>query len=57
VLANDNEMVLLPINEPTFGTARKSQIQTYLEQVNTGPDTRYPISEILNPNPPEPEIP
>ena len=31
VLANDNEMVLLPINEPTFGTRRKSQIQTYLE--------------------------
>lgn len=32
VLANNNEMVLLPINEPTFGTKRKSQIQTYLEQ-------------------------
>lgn len=27
VLANNNEMVLLPINEPTFGTKRKSQIQ------------------------------
>lgn len=25
-------MILLPINEPTFGTPRKSQIQTYLEQ-------------------------
>jgi 4-hydroxyphenylpyruvate dioxygenase len=24
--------VLLPVNEPTFGTKRKSQIQTYLEQ-------------------------
>lgn len=31
VLANNNEMILLPINEPTFGTPRKSQIQTYLE--------------------------
>uniref|UniRef100_M4BWQ0 4-hydroxyphenylpyruvate dioxygenase n=1 Tax=Hyaloperonospora arabidopsidis (strain Emoy2) TaxID=559515 RepID=M4BWQ0_HYAAE len=32
VLASNNEMVLLPINEPTYGTKRKSQIQTYLEQ-------------------------
>ncbi|KAJ0408336.1 hypothetical protein ATCC90586_000077 [Pythium insidiosum] len=32
VLASNNEMVLTPINEPTFGTKRKSQIQTYLEQ-------------------------
>ena len=32
VMANANEMILLPINEPTFGTKRKSQIQTYLEQ-------------------------
>jgi 4-hydroxyphenylpyruvate dioxygenase len=32
VLANNNENVLLPVNEPTFGTRRKSQIQTYLEQ-------------------------
>jgi 4-hydroxyphenylpyruvate dioxygenase len=32
VLANNSEHVLLPINEPTFGTRRKSQIQTYLEQ-------------------------
>ncbi|KAJ9522677.1 hypothetical protein QJQ45_019757, partial [Haematococcus lacustris] len=32
VLANNNEYVLLPVNEPTFGTPRKSQIQTYLEQ-------------------------
>lgn len=32
VLASSNEMVLLPLNEPTFGTKRKSQIQTYLEQ-------------------------
>lgn len=34
VLANTNEAVLLPLNEPTFGTKRKSQIQTYLEQNN-----------------------
>jgi len=32
VLANNNEFILLPLNEPTFGTKRKSQIQTYLEQ-------------------------
>eukprot|EP00210_Caulerpa_lentillifera_P006230 g5951.t1 len=32
VLANNNEFVMLPLNEPTFGTKRKSQIQTYLEQ-------------------------
>lgn len=32
VLANNSEMILLPVNEPTFGTKRKSQIQTYLEQ-------------------------
>ena len=32
VLANNNEFILLPLNEPTFGTPRKSQIQTYLEQ-------------------------
>lgn len=25
--------VLMPMNEPTFGTPRKSQIQTFLEQV------------------------
>jgi len=31
VLASNNEAVLLPINEPTHGTRRKSQIQTYLE--------------------------
>lgn len=31
VLASNNEMVLLPMNEPVFGTKRKSQIQTYLE--------------------------
>ena len=34
VLANNNEFVLFPINEPTFGTKRKSQIQTFLEHNN-----------------------
>ena len=34
VLANNDEFVLLPVNEPTFGTRRKSQIQTYLEANN-----------------------
>jgi len=32
VMANNNEYILLPVNEPTFGTKRKSQIQTFLEQ-------------------------
>uniref|UniRef100_A0A2P2JY98 4-hydroxyphenylpyruvate dioxygenase n=1 Tax=Rhizophora mucronata TaxID=61149 RepID=A0A2P2JY98_RHIMU len=31
VLANNEETVLLPMNEPVFGTKRRSQIQTYLE--------------------------
>jgi len=34
VLASNNEFVLLPINEPTYGTRRKSQIQTYLDHNN-----------------------
>eukprot|EP00607_Mallomonas_marina_P004466 CAMPEP_0182437190 /NCGR_PEP_ID=MMETSP1167-20130531/84874_1 /TAXON_ID=2988 /ORGANISM="Mallomonas Sp, Strain CCMP3275" /LENGTH=365 /DNA_ID=CAMNT_0024630011 /DNA_START=2674 /DNA_END=3771 /DNA_ORIENTATION=+ len=40
VLANNNEAVLLPLNEPTFGTPRKSQIQTYLEQ-NAGEGVQH----------------
>ncbi|PRW55993.1 4-hydroxyphenylpyruvate dioxygenase [Chlorella sorokiniana] len=40
VMANNNEMILLPVNEPTFGTKRKSQIQTYLEQ-NEGPGLQH----------------
>lgn len=40
VLANNNEFVLLPVNEPTFGTKRKSQIQTYLEK-NNGPGLQH----------------
>jgi 4-hydroxyphenylpyruvate dioxygenase len=31
VMANNSETVLFPVNEPTFGTRRKSQIQSYLE--------------------------
>ena len=40
VLANNNEMILLPVNEPTHGTRRKSQIQTYLEY-NNGPGVQH----------------
>lgn len=40
VLANNNEYVLLPVNEPTFGTRRKSQIQTYLDY-NEGPGVQH----------------
>ena len=40
VLANNTEMVLLPLNEPVFGTKRKSQIQTYLEH-NEGPGLQH----------------
>ena len=40
VLASNNEHVLLPINEPTHGTRRKSQIQTYLEQ-HGGPGVQH----------------
>ena len=34
MLASNNEFILLPVNEPTFGTKRKSQIQNYLEHNN-----------------------
>jgi len=40
VLSSNNEMVLLPMNEPVFGTKRKSQIQTYLEH-NEGPGVQH----------------
>ncbi|KAG8469186.1 hypothetical protein KFE25_007704 [Diacronema lutheri] len=40
VLASNNESVLLPLNEPTTGSARKSQIQTYLEQ-HDGPGVQH----------------
>lgn len=40
VLASNCETVLLPLNEPTHGTRRKSQIQTYLEQ-HGGPGVQH----------------
>ncbi|CAK4072865.1 unnamed protein product [Aphanomyces euteiches] len=40
VLANNTELILLPMNEPTIGTKRKSQIQTFLEQ-NEGPGLQH----------------
>ncbi|KAG8469064.1 hypothetical protein KFE25_007582 [Diacronema lutheri] len=40
VLASNCETVLLPLNEPTYGTRRKSQIQTYLEQ-HGGPGVQH----------------
>ncbi|KAL3894364.1 MAG: hypothetical protein SGPRY_013830, partial [Prymnesium sp.] len=30
VLASNSELVLLPVNEPTYGTRRRSQIESYL---------------------------
>ena len=40
VLASNSEAVLLPINEPTSGGKRKSQILTYLEQ-HGGPGVQH----------------
>jgi len=40
VLANDAENVLLPINEPTHGTRRVSQIQTFLDH-HGGPGVQH----------------
>jgi len=40
VLANNTETILLPINEPTFGTKRKSQIQSFLEH-HKGPGVQH----------------
>jgi 4-hydroxyphenylpyruvate dioxygenase len=34
VMASNNEWILMPFNEPTFGTPRKSQIQNFLEHNN-----------------------
>ena len=47
VLANNNEFILLPLNEPTYGTKRKSQIQTYLEQNNVIRLVRISLSVIV----------
>ena len=41
--------VLLPLNEPTFGTAKKSQIQTFLEQ-NEGPGLQHIVREKMKEN-------
>ena len=40
VIASNNEAVLLPVNEPTTGGKRKSQILTYLEQ-HGGPGVQH----------------
>lgn len=40
VLANNDETVLVPINEPTHGTRRQSQIQTYLDH-HGGPGVQH----------------
>nr|XP_043613947.1 4-hydroxyphenylpyruvate dioxygenase-like [Erigeron canadensis] len=40
VLASNNEMVMFGINEPVYGTKRRSQIQTFLEH-NEGPGIQH----------------
>lgn len=40
VMASNNERVLLPVNEPTTGGKRKSQILTYIEQ-HGGPGVQH----------------
>ncbi|MQL97321.1 hypothetical protein Taro_030010 [Colocasia esculenta] len=40
VLANNDERVLIPLNEPVHGTKRRSQIQTYLDH-NEGPGLQH----------------
>ncbi|KAJ4821452.1 4-hydroxyphenylpyruvate dioxygenase [Rhynchospora pubera] len=40
VLANNEETVLIPLNEPVHGTKRRSQIQTYLDY-NCGPGVQH----------------
>ncbi|POO01193.1 4-hydroxyphenylpyruvate dioxygenase [Trema orientale] len=40
ILANNDETVLIGMNEPVFGTKRRSQIQTYLEH-NEGPGVQH----------------
>lgn len=42
VLASNSEAVLLPVNEPTFGTKRKSQVPRHKRR--RGPqEDRFPI--------------
>lgn len=40
VLANNEQSILLPINEPTYGTRRRSQIETYLVE-NAGEGVQH----------------
>lgn len=40
VMANNSETILLPINEPTTGTRRKSQIQSFLDH-HRGPGVQH----------------
>eukprot|EP01039_Chlorochromonas_danica_P004476 gene4476-4903_t len=40
VMANTNHRILMPVNEPTYSTKKKSQILTYLEQ-NQGPGVQH----------------
>lgn len=40
VLSNNEETVLLPVNEPVYGTKRRSQIQTYLDH-HGGPGVQH----------------
>lgn len=47
VLANNKENILMPINEPTFGTKRMSQIETYLIQ-NRGEGVQH--MALITPN-------
>mmetsp|Transcript_6946 Transcript_6946/g.10163 ORF Transcript_6946/g.10163 Transcript_6946/m.10163 type:complete len:430 (-) Transcript_6946:35-1324(-) len=47
VCSSHNEMVLLPLNEPTFGTNKMSQIQAYIDH-NRGPGVQH--IALLTPN-------
>jgi len=40
ILSNNTNTILLPVNEPTFGTRRKSQIQSYIEH-HQGPGVQH----------------
>jgi len=52
VLASNNEMVLLPVNEPTFGTRRKSQIQVLLCSLHVPAvcTLQMPMSQVAHQN-------
>ena len=40
VMSNNQQTILMPINEPTFGTRRKSQIQSFIEH-HKGPGIQH----------------